>query len=244
MGLGGATDEGTGPRLSLIIPCLNEGAIVESRLAALQGLRAQGCELILVDGGSRDGTPELGRSYVDRLLRSDPGRARQMNRGAAVASGAVLWFLHLDTQPYSGAEQDLLDVLGDGEGWGRFDVRLSGGATAFRAIETLMNARSRLTGIATGDQGIFVTRALFDRVGGYPDIPLMEDVALSRRLKGHSRPQCLRGRLVTSSRRWEERGIWRTVLLMWRLRLAYALGADPARLAVRYGLCSTPRRAS
>lgn len=229
--------------VSVIIPCLNEGAIVAARLAALQGLRAGGCELILVDGGSRDGTATLGAPYVDRLFRSEPGRARQMNRGAAAAAGEVLWFLHLDTHPYPGAEQDLRHALGDREGWGRFDVRLSGGAAAFRLIETLMNARSRLTGIATGDQGIFVTRSLFLRVGGYPSIPLMEDIALSHSLKGHSRPLCLRGRLETSSRRWEERGIWRTVSLMWWLRLAYACGADPTGLAARYGQCNTPRRA-
>ncbi len=243
MELGGIARADDRPRLSLIVPALDEGAIVEPRLAALQGLRAEGCELILVDGGSGDGTAELGAPHVDRLVRSEPGRARQMNRGAAAAQGGVLWFLHLDTRPYAGAERDLLDALGQGEGWGRFDVRLSGGAAAFRLIETLMNARSRLSGIATGDQGIFVSRSLFQRVGGYPEIPLMEDIALSRRLKAHGRPLCLRGRLETSSRRWEERGVWRTVLLMWRLRLAYALGADPARLAARYGQCSTPRRA-
>lgn len=225
----------------MIIPCLNEGGIIAAQLSALQGLRSRGCELILVDGGSGDRTAELGAPYVDRLLRSGPGRARQMNQGAAVAASGVLWFLHLDSRLYGEAEQDLLDALGRDEGWGRFDVRLSGDAASFRLIETLMNVRSRLSGIATGDQGIFVTRTLFERVGGYPDIPLMEDIALSRHLKAYRRPLCLRGPLETSSRRWEARGIWRTVALMWWLRLAYACGVDPGRLAERYGLCGTPK---
>lgn len=231
-------------RLSVIIPCLDEGAIVVSRLTALQALRSAGHEMILVDGGSRDGTPELAAPLADLLLSSQPGRARQMNLGAAAASGAVLWFLHLDTVPYAGAELDLLAHLADGNSWGRFDVRLSGAAPSLRVVETLMNWRSCLTGIATGDQGIFVVRGLFERVGGYPDIPLMEDIEVSRRLKRHRRPVCIHRRLETSSRRWERRGIWRTVGLMGFLRLAYALGASPAWLSRLYGQCSSPRHAS
>jgi rSAM/selenodomain-associated transferase 2 len=242
MNANGAAGRG-GCHLSVIVPCLEEGAIVVSRLTALQPLRASGHELILVDGGSCDGTAALAEPWVDRLLQTSPGRARQMNQGAAAATGDVLWFLHLDTLLYPGADGDLLAAIGSGQVWGRFDVRLSGQARVFRVIETLMNARSHLTGIATGDQGIFVSRTLFEGVGGYPDIPLMEDIALSRRLKGHRRPIRIRRRLETSSRRWEARGVWRTVGLMWWLRLAYALGASPGWLARRYGQCSSPRHA-
>lgn len=231
-------------RLSVIIPCLEEGGIVVSRLAALQPLRSLGHELILVDGGSGDGTTVLAAPYVDLLLQSEQGRARQMNRGAAAASGEVLWFLHLDTVPYLGAERDLLAEVVGGTGWGHFDVRLSGAAPALRVVETLMNWRSCLTGIATGDRGIFVARSLFERVGGYPEIPLMEDIELSRCLKHFCRPVCIHRRLETSSRRWERRGIWRTVGLMGFLRLAYALGASPGWLARLYGECSSPRHAS
>lgn len=221
-------------RLSIILPVLNEAAGIVDCLESLQALRARGAELIVVDGGSRDGTPTRARLLADQVLTSPPGRARQMNTGAAVARGEVLWFLHADSGIPTGADRLILDALAEDRLWGRFDVRLSGTARALRIIEWSMNRRSRLTGIATGDQGIFVRREAFERVGGYPDIPLMEDIALSRALKRLDRPVCLHQRLITSSRRWERDGIWRTVFLMWRLRLAYWLGADPARLARRY----------
>lgn len=223
------------PHLSLIVPVLNEAPIAVSALQALQPLRVAGHELVLVDGGSSDETAALGRPLVDRLEVSAPGRARQMNAGAAVASGAVFWFLHLDTEVFPGAGGQILDGLqASGKDWGRFDVRLSGRHPLLRVIGRLMNLRSRASGIATGDQGIFVRRELFRKLGGYPEIPLMEDIALCRDLKRVGRPLCLRNRLITSSRRWERYGVLRTVLLMWRLRLAYALGADPARLAEDY----------
>ena len=200
---------------------------------ALQGLRRAGHELILVDGGSDDGTRELARSLVDRLIDSSAGRARQMNAGAQVAHGEILWFLHLDSRLPPGAAQQVIDSAGGG-GWGRFDVRLSGRHILFRLIERLMNLRSCISGIATGDQGIFVHRELFFAPDGFPDIPLMEDIVLSRRLRCRRRPVCLRPPLVTSSRRWERHGILRTVLLMWYLRLAYFLGASPDYLARLY----------
>ena len=230
-------------RLSIIIPCLNESAIVRKRLVALQGLRLAGHELILVDGGSDDGTRELAGPLVDRLIDSPPGRARQMNGGARAARGEILWFLHLDSRLPPGAAQRVIDSAGGG-GWGRFDVRLSGRHILFRLIERLMNLRSCISGIATGDQGIFVHRELFFALDGFPDIPLMEDIALSRRLKRRQRPVCLRPPLVTSSRRWERHGILRTVLLMWYLRLAYFLGASPDYLARQYRPCNTPKPAS
>jgi rSAM/selenodomain-associated transferase 2 len=157
-----------------------------------------------------------------------------MNAGARAARGAYLWFLHADTRVLPGALAALEDACSGGALWGRFDVRLSGRQPLLRLVERLMNLRSCLTGIATGDQGIFVTRAGFEDVGGYPEIPLMEDIALSRALRRRARPLCVRTPIETSSRRWEGRGLLRTILLMWRLRLAYALGADPRRLARRY----------
>lgn len=226
-------------RISIILPCLNEATIAASRLRALQPLRADGHELILVDGGSSDGTPRIAADLVDLCLSSPRGRASQMNRGAARASGDILWFLHLDSTLPPGAAQQLLSAA-ETNGWGRFNVRLSGTRPVFRLIETLMNLRSCITGIATGDQGVFVRRSMFQAVGGFPDIVLMEDIALSRRLKRQGRPSCVRVELGTSSRRWESHGILRTVLLMWSLRLGYFLGVSPDRLIRLYPPCNTP----
>lgn len=222
-------------RISIIIPALDEAAGIRDTLAPLQPLRARGHEVVVVDGGSADGTPELARPLADQVIASERGRARQQNAGAAVAAGGVLLFLHADTRLPKGADALVLDGLrATGRGWGRFDVRLSGAHPMLRVVERMMGARSRLTGIATGDQAIFVRRDWFARAGGFPRMPLMEDVALSKTLRAMGPPLCLRERVVTSSRRWEERGVWRTIGLMWRLRLEFALGADPARLAERY----------
>jgi len=230
-------------RLSIIVPALNEADTIGALLTDLAPLRTAGAEVILVDGGSSDGTPERAAADVDRILPAQKGRAAQMNAGARVAVGDLLWFLHADTRVPADAAAALQDAWADGARWGRFDVRLSGRHALLRLVERGMNIRSRLTGIATGDQGIFVTRAAFDQVGGFPPLVLMEDIALSGALRQLARPACLRVRLITSSRRWEEGGVLRTVLLMWRLRLAYALGADPARLARRYHRRRMPRRA-
>lgn len=221
-------------RLSIVIPTLNEADGIVEALTALTPLRARGHEVIVVDAGE-DGTAELARSRADRVLRGPRGRAAQMNRGAAAARGDVLVFLHADTRLPASAERLIADGLAvTGRAWGRFDVRLSGGQPSLRVVEASMNWRSRLTGIATGDQAIFVTRDRFRDVGGYPEIALMEDVALSKALNRLGSPVCLRGRVTTSSRRWERDGVVRTVLLMWSLRLRYFLGADPSDLARRY----------
>ncbi|NQD93591.1 glycosyltransferase family 2 protein [Pseudomonas sp. CrR25] len=222
------------PELSVIIPTRNEAQALPLLLADLTALRAAGAELIVVDGGSDDATCTLAAAQVDRLLESEAGRARQMNAGAAVARGAYLWFLHADTRVANESMQRLREALREQPVWGRFDVRLSGRAAALRLIGAMISWRSRLTGVATGDQGIFVARATFEALGGYADIPLMEDLELSRRLKRLARPRCLRPPLSTSSRRWERHGIWRTVLFMWRLRLAYYCGASPDQLAREY----------
>ena len=221
-------------RISIIIPVLNEVQTIAGCLDRLQTYRAQGHEVIVVDGGSRDGTAETARPLADHVRVSPAGRARQMNHGAQAAQGDVLLFLHADTQLPDAACDVIISALQEAARWGRFDVRLSGSAAGFRLIESMMNRRSRMTRIATGDQAMFVTKDLFHVVGGFDDIPLMEDIALSRRLKKLAPAACLRQRVVTSSRRWEENGILKTVLLMWRLRLSYWLGADPARLVSQY----------
>lgn len=222
-------------RLSIIIPAINESRVLQANLPRLQALRESGHEVILVDGGSTDDTLVRAQSMVDQLVQVAQGRARQMNVGANVTTGGVLVFLHADTQLPDAADDIILQSMKHAErGWGRFDVVLSGDDRLLRAVEFVMNVRSRLTGIATGDQAMFVNRQLFEAVGGFPEIPLMEDIALSRRLKRISPPLCLRPCVTTSSRRWERHGIVRTILLMWCLRCAYALGADPGRLARIY----------
>lgn len=224
-----------GIRLSVIVPALDEAKHLAGLLADLAPVRVAGHELILVDGGSSDGTPVVAAPGVDRVLIAPRGRASQMNAGARVARGAVLWFVHADSRLPTRAPGELLEACARGALWGRFDVRLSGRARLLRLVEWSMNRRSQLTGIATGDQGIFLTRDAFEQVGGYPEIPLMEDIALSKALRRLGRPAALTTPIQTSSRRWESRGVIRTILFMWRLRLVYALGADPQCLARRYG---------
>ncbi len=222
--------------ISVIVPTFNEAPGIVATLQRLQPLRGRGHEVILVDGGSHDATLNLAHPWVDQVLQSDLGRATQMNAGVTAARGSVLWFVHADTLIDPDMDSDLLQALGTPTThWGRFDVRLSGDRCLLRLVARLMNLRSRLSGIASGDQGIFVRRAAFERVGGYAEIALMEDIELSRRLKKtQGRPSCLRRTVLTSSRRWERQGIVRTILLMWRLRLAYAFGADPAALVKQY----------
>jgi rSAM/selenodomain-associated transferase 2 len=223
------------------MPVLNEAGGIDHALRALAPYRARGVEVIVVDGGSTDATPEIARGLADRVLASPRGRANQMNAGAGIARGNVLMFLHADTQLPENADRLALDGLTrSGRVWGRFDVRIAGGGL-LKVIALMMNLRSRTTGIATGDQAMFVTRETFASVGGFPAIALMEDIALSARLKRVSWPLCLRARVTTSARRWRQHGMLRTVLLMWRLRLSYFLGADPQRLARDYGYVPSER---
>ena len=221
--------------LTIIMPALDEAAEIEATLAALAPYRARGVEVILADGGSSDRTLELARPLADRVIVAPRGRAAQMNAGAAAANGDVLLFLHADTRLPDNADRLVLDGLASsGRNWGRFDVRFDGGGL-LTFVARMMNWRSRLTGIATGDQALFVVRAAFECVGGFPAIALMEDVVLSAKLKHISKPLALHARVTTSARRWRKHGTLRTVLLMWRLRLAFFLGADPEKLVKIYG---------
>jgi len=217
-------------KLSVVVPALNEAAGIERCLRALAPLRARGHEVIVADGGSDDGTPQLAAPLADRVVAARRGRALQMNAGAAAASGDALLFLHADTILPADADRAVLAALAS-RAWGRFDVSIDSRDARLALVGFCMNWRSRLTGIATGDQAIFVRRAEFP---GFPAIALMEDVEFSKRMKRVSPPACLRARAATSARRWERRGVLRTVLHMWRLRLQYWLGADPAELARRY----------
>lgn len=221
------------PLLSIVMPVLDEGERIGAAIDALAPLVARGAELIVVDGGSRDGTADRARACGAVVLEAPRSRAAQMNAGAASARGRSLLFLHADTRLPDGADGLIAQALRT-HAWGRFDVRIDGRHPMLRMVAAMMNLRSRLTGIATGDQAMFVTRAAFEQAGRFPQQPLMEDIELSARLRRVGRPACLAARATTSGRRWERDGAWRTILLMWRLRFAYWRGAPPAELHRRY----------
>ncbi len=223
-------------KLSIIIPSLNEATRISRTLNTLQTLRKNGHEIILSDGGSTDDTIKRAENKVDICINSHPGRAAQMNAGARCASGDILCFLHADTLPPKNIDAIIIQALSQSsKQWGRFDVRLTGKQISFRVIERLMNLRSCISSIATGDQGIFVYRHIFIQLSGFADIPLMEDIELSKRLRKISSALCIhKNPLITSSRRWEENGIISTVLLMWQLRLRYFLGTPESVLARAY----------
>ena len=225
-------------RLAVVVPVFNEATAIESTLARLAGLRTRGARVIVVDGGSTDATATLAAPHADQVLHSERGRAQQMNAGAnaAIDSGAdVLLFVHADSQLPDAADHLIDTALRTSGGvWGRFDVRIDGQAAMLRVVAAMMNRRSRLTGICTGDQAIFVTRAAFEQLAGFAPIALMEDIEFSKRAKALAWPAAISARVVTSGRRWQRHGIWRTIFLMWRFRLAYFFGADPHRLVERY----------
>lgn len=221
------------PRLCVVIPVLDEAATIVTCLERLSEWRQQGIEVIVVDGGSKDDTRALARPLADQVIDGPRGRARQMNRGAAAASAQALLFLHADTHLPPAAMPAILKAL-EKRHWGRFDVCIQGRSRWLYLIAASMNLRSRLTGIATGDQAMFMRRSAFDAVGGFPDQPLMEDIEVSKRLKRLSPPACLGVKVLTDGRRWEQGGVLTTILLMWRLRFRYWRGADPVRLAEEY----------
>jgi rSAM/selenodomain-associated transferase 2 len=223
-------------KLSIIVPVLNEELTISEALGQLVSLREKGAEVIVIDGGSSDETVGRARNLADLVLSAPRGRASQMNAGARSSRGAALLFLHADTTLPQDADRPLRSFLEDPEQiWGRFDVQITGSHWLLPIVARMMNLRSRLTCVATGDQAIFVRRAAFEAVGGFRDLPLMEDIELSRRLMRLARPICLRTKVTTSGRRWEKHGVMRTIILMWRLRFAYWHGADPRELAKRYG---------
>lgn len=221
------------PQLSIIIPVVNEAGQIAFKLHALQALRGR-CQLLLVDGGSNDCSAKIAQPLVDQVLHSPRGRARQMNCGAAGAQADVLLFLHADTRLPDNAVNLIMQAMADGYHWGRFNISFDNPQPIFSLIAFMMNRRSRLTGIATGDQALFITRQAFQAVAGFPNIALMEDIAISSRLKKLGRPCCIDAKVVTSARRWQQQGVFRTILLMWWLRLRYFFGADPNDLAARY----------
>jgi rSAM/selenodomain-associated transferase 2 len=222
-------------KLSIIIPVLNEATFLPRQLESLQPFRSRGHELIVVDGGSTDDSLELALPLCDKIERCNPGRSLQMNRGAELASGSVLVFLHCDTCLPNAADAVISEVFQDPEClWGRFDVRLGKGTGVYRLIAGLMNIRSRLTAIATGDQTLLIRVSEFNALGGYAEIPLMEDVEICKRLRLRSQPKVLRATVTSSTRRWEQQGVVRTVLLMWWLRFLFFLGVSPEKLAAVY----------
>ena len=223
------------PRCAIIIPALNEAGGIVQALEALQEFRRQGAKIFVVDGGSLDETVKLAQPLADVVIVARPGRGRQMNAGAALATAEVLLFLHADTQLPAGALSRINEAIANGAGWGRFDVRIDGRLSGLALVALMMNWRSRLSGIATGDQAIFVRRDVFFRHGGFPEIPLMEDIAFSATLRKAARPACLSDKVTTSGRRWEKHGLLRTMVKMWSLRLRFYFGASPNDLARDYG---------
>ncbi|GHD41431.1 transferase 2, rSAM/selenodomain-associated [Marinobacter persicus] len=222
-------------RLAIIVPVLDEAGTLASLKNHLHHWQSRGVEVVVVDGGSSDDGPEQLRHAGFQVVPAPRGRARQMNAGAQATNASRLLFLHADTRLPAGADDQVRAALRPSTGdWGRFDVRIEGHSRMLPVVAWFMNHRSRLTGIATGDQGLFMTRTAFEQVGGFPDQPLMEDVEICKRLKQISAPVCLKHRVTTSGRRWDNRGSWRTIWLMWQLRWAYWRGTPADQLAERY----------
>ena len=220
-------------QFSIIIPVLNEAAGIQQHLQALQPLRKQ-CEIIVADGGSQDGTVTIAEPLSDQIFTAPKGRARQMNAGADLATGEILLFLHADTLLPDNALSLIQQGFRKGSCWGRFDIHLTGSKPMLKVIARMMNWRSRLTGIATGDQALFMGRHAFNEVGGFTDIPLMEDIALCNKLKQLGKPLCLTAKVNSSGRRWEQFGVIKTIFLMWWLRLLYCFGFSPKQLSRLY----------
>ena len=219
--------------LSIIVPAYNEAGTIIGFLQPLQTLRAMGCEVILVDGGSSDNTQALAEPYVDCVIESDAGRAKQMNKGAQTAQGEYLLFLHADTYLPDGSQWHQ-QLVNQKPRWAFFPVQLSSEALLFRVISFFMNCRSRLTKVATGDQSVIIHRHLFVALMGFPEIELMEDIAMSKILRKIAKPWIFDQPVITSSRRWQEKGVIKTITLMWFLRLAYVLKVDAKRLRRYY----------
>ena len=230
--------------LSIIIPLLNEAGNLPELIAHIVRLDPAPQQVILVDGGSVDGSvaiadsvlksTEVAQSIIDwHVIESTVGRAQQMNAGAILATGDVLLFLHADTELPADATDNIRQAVAQYD-WGRFDVGLDSREPLLKIVGLMINQRSRLMSIATGDQAIFIKKSVFEQIGGYPDQPLMEDIELCKRLKKISRPACLKSKVTTSARRWQQHGTWRTIFLMWHLRFDYWRGVSPDVLKQRY----------
>lgn len=231
--------ESTDSTVSIVVPVLNEIETLPELLRHLSRLGKSNAihyDIVLVDGGSHDGTVQAATQAGFRVVSSPKGRARQMNAGASATRGDILLFLHADTRLPQNALEQVHSALGqaDQASWGRFNVRITGDAFMLKIVARMMNLRSRITGIATGDQAMFIHRSLFDEVGGFPDLPLMEDIELSSSLRRIQHPVCLRSKVITSGRRWIDNGVWKTIVLMWQLRWAYWRGVPAEQLAERY----------
>ncbi len=221
-------------RISIIIPVLNEADRIGGLLSTLQSVRADGHEIIVVDGGSNDGSIARALPLADKVVIAARGRARQMMAGTAQATGDRLWFVHADTIIHPARLGDMLSTITACPLWGFFPVRLDSRKPMLGLVARLMNLRSRLTGIATGDQGIFITRSCYRQCGGYRDLALMEDIDLCRRLRRYGPPFVGHVHILTSARKWEHEGVLHTVILMWLTRLRFFLGADTRKLASSY----------
>lgn len=222
-------------QLSIIIPTYNESQSIENTLISLMHLIEAGHEVIIVDGGSEDDTVSICKKYTGNVLLASKGRANQMNCGAQKASKDILVFLHADTILPDNAAYQIINALSlSNSKWGHFKVKLNGENRLLRIIEFLMNTRSCFTGIVTGDQTMFIRRTLFEIIHGYKNIPLMEDVEISKSLKKYSMPICMKSSVISSSRRWETKGYLRTIFLMWKLRLLYFLGVSAKKLVKLY----------
>ena len=220
--------------VSIIIPTFNEANNIAMTLDNVSSLVEQGHECIVVDGGSSDETASICSAYPVTFLHSDKGRATQLNYGASHASNTVLVFLHADSLLPACAVMEINKRLGNKTSWGRFNVKFTGKHFLLKVIAALMNVRSCITGIATGDQAMFVFKDIFESVHGFPEISLMEDIALSKTLKQYSTPACIKQAVITSSRRWETNGYIKTILLMWKIRLLYFFGVPADKLAKMY----------
>ncbi len=226
--------EGDSLPLSIVIPVLNEAEEIYPCLRRLQALRKQGVQVIVVDGGSDDDTIAVATPLADQVISCEKGRARQMNAGAALADRDWLLFLHADTRLPVNLPDIMVVWSFTPSVWGYFAITVRGATPLLRVVQWFMNRRSFLTGIGTGDQCQYVKREVFEQIGGFADIPLMEDIELSKQLKKKSRPLFVNAKAETSGRKWQREGIWPTIFLMWRLRLAYFFGASPTELEQRY----------
>lgn len=226
-------------KIAIVVPIFNEAMALPHLLTALSDLLEEKAakadlEIIFADGGSNDDTVALIKKAGLRVIAAPKGRAWQMNAGAAQTTGEVLLFLHADTQLPTNALEAITSSLVGKVCWGRFDVRIAGTAWMLPVVARMMNWRSRLSGIATGDQAMFMTRSAFQAIGGFPEQALMEDIEASHRMRQLSPPACISSPVITSGRRWETRGVWSTIFLMWRLRWSYWRGQSPQQLAELY----------